>query len=114
MVKEDERGRNYIYQIEGKVREKCSVQKVPSEFNSSGIHFDAQWKFCRGVLISFSLDSLNFSQLQERELGLIMLDHSYSKPFNWRPELGFGAKPTRYLFGSNEPRSQGATSPTQV
>ena len=47
-------------------------------------------------------------------LGLIMLDHSYSKPFNWRPELGFGAKPTRYLFGSNEPRSQGATSPTQV
>jgi len=67
-VKEDERARNYIYQIEGK----------------------------------------------ERELGLIMLDHSYSKPFNWRPEIGFGAKPTRYLFGSNEPRAQGATSPTQL
>ena len=67
-IKEDERARNYIYQIEGK----------------------------------------------ERELGLIMLDHSYSKPFNWRPEIGFGAKPTRYLFASNEPRAQGATSPTQM
>ena len=68
MGQEDERARNYIYQIEGK----------------------------------------------ERELGLIMLDHSYSKPFNWRPEIGFGAKPTRYLFASNEPRAQGATSPTQM
>ena len=59
-------------------------------------------------------DYVDWLKFQERELGLIMLDHSYSKPFNWRPEIGFGAKPTRYLFSSNEPRAQGATSPTQL
>ena len=32
-IKEDERARNYIYQIEGKVRENCRVQSAPSEYN---------------------------------------------------------------------------------
>ena len=32
-IKEDERARNYIYQIEGKVREQSSVQSVPSGYN---------------------------------------------------------------------------------
>lgn len=35
--------------------------------------------------------------LQERELNVVLMDHSYSKPWNWRPENTY-AKPTKTLF----------------
>ncbi|XP_021919608.1 KAT8 regulatory NSL complex subunit 3 isoform X3 [Zootermopsis nevadensis] len=33
----------------------------------------------------------------ERELNVVLMDHSYSKPWNWRPENTY-AKPTKTLF----------------
>jgi hypothetical protein len=42
-----------------------------------------------------SLNYLVF--LQERELNVVLMDHSYSKPWNWRPENTY-AKPTKTLF----------------
>ncbi len=35
-----------------------------------------------------------------------MLDHAYSRNWNFRPEVGSGTKPTRYLFVSRDARNQ--------
>jgi len=40
---------------------------------------------------------LLFLFLQEQELNVVLMDHSYSKPWNWRPENSY-AKPTKTLF----------------
>jgi hypothetical protein len=38
-----------------------------------------------------------FVFLQEQELNVVLMDHSYAKPWNWRPENTY-AKPTKTLF----------------
>ena len=47
-----------------------------------------------------------FFVLQEREVALVMLDHSYAKPWNWRPDTAVAIKPARTLLVPKTPRAQ--------
>ena len=50
-----------------------------------------------GYFLNDSVILLLFLFLQEQELNVVLMDHSYSKPWNWRPENTY-AKPTKTLF----------------